>query len=190
MAKLTGGQKNKGFFTRLKQALSRSGSNSGVAYQDSEYPYITEEMITPLEKPLSSKEAVSIYRKHMLAIGYLEKSEMIDFVDSLKEEMAEHAQYLKEEVTAAKEALGEAKAEARPEIKRIKKLWSKSKDMDEKADYTRDLEETEAEIHAAEEDFAAATREFTLFKKDKRQFLINYINSEVHGSNWDEGRDD
>ncbi|MFW2364902.1 MAG: hypothetical protein ACN4GW_00675 [Desulforhopalus sp.] len=184
MVKLKKNRKNKGLFSRLKQAVSRSDNDPGVVYQESEYPYITDEMITPLEKPLSTKGAISIYRKHMLAIGYLEKTELNEFVRSLKEEIGEQQEFLKDEVRAAKEALAEAKGEVGPEIKRIKKLRSKTKDLDEKADYSRDLEEVEAEIHAAQQDLVAAVEDLEWFRKDKRQFLINYINSEVHGANW------
>ena len=189
MVKLINNQKKRSFFDRLRLIISRSGKDTTVAYQEGEYPYFTDEMITPVEKPLSTRDAVYIYRTYMLAIGYLEKSEMSDFVNSLKDGMDEHEQFLKEEVKAARETVVEAKAEARPEIKRIKKLRSKSKDADEKADYSADLEEVEFEVVSSQRDLAAAVEELTQFKKDKRQFLINYINSELHGSNWNQGRD-
>lgn len=189
MVKRIKNQKQKSLFDRLKQTVSRSGKDSAVTYQENEYPYMTDEMITPVEKPISTKDAVSIYRKHMLAIGYLERSEMSDFIGSLKDEIKEHEHFLKEEVKAAKEALAEAKAEARPEMKRIKKLRSKSRDADEKADYTEDLEEVKSEVHSALGDLDAAVEDLKRFKNDKRQFLINYINSEVHGPNWHLGRD-
>lgn len=189
MVKLIKNQKKKGFLSRLRQVVSRTDNDPGVGYQKSGYPYISDEMILPLEQPLSTKGAISIYRKHMLAIGYLEKSELTEFVSSLKEEIGEQEEFLKDEVRAAKEALAEVKGGAGPEIRRIKKLRSKTKDIDEKTDYSRDLEEVEAEIYAAQKDLAAAAEYLAIFKKDKRQFLINYINSEVHGANWKVGQD-
>jgi hypothetical protein len=191
MAKRTQNEKKKRFFDRLRQTISGPGGDvGGLSHQEQGYPYITEDMITPVGKPLGMRRAVSIYSKHMLAIGYLEKSEVSDFAASLKEEIAEQGEFLKEEVRAAKEALAEAKAEAGPEIKRIKKLRAKSRDADEKADYLQELAEVEEEIASAQRDLAVAVDELSRFKKDKRRFLINYINSEVHGPDWNQGQDD
>lgn len=188
MVKLTDNLKKKGFFARLKQTVSRSGKDSEISYQEDDYPLITSEMLTPADKSVGTKNALGIYKKHMLAIGYLEKDEIGDFVDRFREEINEHELYLKEELKAAKEALAEARAEARQESKKLRKLRSKSKDEDEKSDFTQDLGEVEAEVRSAQGELAAASGALTRFKKDKRDFLINYINTEVHGSEWNNSR--
>jgi hypothetical protein len=150
------------------------------------FPIISENMIAPVDEPISTRDGVKIYKQHMLAIGYLDKTELVDFVTNFQEDMKEHEQHLKGEVTWAKETLAEAKAEAKSEIKRIKKLLSRCDDEDEKKDLTREREGVEVEVDSAVRDVNRLSDELAKFKKDKRSFLVNYINTEVHGHDWKE----
>lgn len=150
------------------------------------YAVLTESTIHPPEKLLSTKDAVKIYKRHMLAIGYLEKAELGDFVRSLQEEIYEHEQQLKEEVVWAKETLAEVKAEVKSEAKRIKKLLATSDEDDESESLRQDLNSGRKEVDVAADDLKGHLEALANFKKDKRSFLVNYINTEVHGNNWKE----
>jgi len=184
MAKLIKIEKKKSLLSRLVQSISRPDREEESSSLDKQFPFINESMIEPVDEPISTRDAVKIYKQHMLDIGYLVKSELSDFVVSFKEEMKEHEQQLKSEVDWAKDTLAEAKAELKSETKRTKKMLSKSKDEDEKNDFSQDLESVEGEAGSAGEDFNRLSGELAQFKKDKRSFLVNYINTEVHGSDW------
>ena len=179
-------EKKKNLLSKFIKSLSGSPLKTESLSENGQYPLITEEMITPVDEPIKTRNAIKVYRKHMVAIGYLEKTELSDFVRNFQEEIQEHEQHLKDEVTWAKETQADVKAEAKSEIRRIKKLLSRSKDEDEKKDLAHDLESTENEVASAAVDLERFSDELLQFKKDKRSFLVNYINTEVHGIGWKE----
>jgi hypothetical protein len=179
-------KKKNNLLSKFIKTISGSPLKTESLSEDGQYPLIAEEMITPVDEPIKTRNAIKVYKKHMLAIGYLEKTELSDFVGNFQEEMQEHEQHLKDEVTWAKETLAEVKAEAKSETRRLKKLLSKSKDEDEKNDLDHDMESTENDVASAAGDLERLSGELLGFKKDKRRFLVNYINTEVHGIGWKE----
>jgi actin-related protein len=144
---------------------------------------MTPEMITPLDKPISTSRAALIYKKYMLKVGYMDKSDVSDFVRSLKEDMAEREEELKYEIKTAKEQVAEAKSE----VKIAKKKLSKCKDDDEREYAQEELATATVELEEEISGYEIFTAELALFKKDKRDFLLNYINCELHGDDWQEG---
>lgn len=179
-------KRKKSLLSTFIESLSGSSLKTECAVENGQYPFIAEEMITPADEPIKTRNAVKVYKKHMVAIGYLEKTELSDFVRNFQEEMLEHEQHLKDEVAWAKETLADVKAEGKSETRRIKKLLSRSRDEDERKDLADDLKSTEHEVASAAVDLERVSDELLHFKKDKRSFLVNYINTEVHGIGWKE----
>ena len=169
----------KGFLGKIYRGIGKADDDSGDG-GDTFLAVMTPDMISPADKPVSTSRALQIYKKYMLKVGYLEKADVSDYLRSLKEDMVECAEDLKYEVTNANEQMAEAKAA----VKRLQKQLRKCKDDDDREYVQEELNTAIAELNeetAAREKYVA---ELTLFKKDKRQFLLNYINSEIHGEDW------
>lgn len=172
--------------TKIKQKLGKvipkRKETTGEAGAEDVIPILTPDMIAPVDKPISTKRAVQVYKEFMLKVGYLDKSDLEDFARSLKEDMAEREKDLRFDIKSAKELV----AEARVEVKQRKKEHAKCKDDDDR-EYTREeLDAAQAELDEETAAHDLLVRKLNYFKKDKRGFLLNYINSEIHGDDWTE----
>ena len=143
------------------------------------YPILTVSMITPDDQPITTTGAMKTFEQHMLDIGYLEKDELSEHVGYLSDEIKGHGQYLKDEVTNTKEEIQEAKTE----LANLKKKLATCSE-DEKEDIEDGIELLVGELGIAAEDLEKYTNKLAKFKKDKRVFLVDYINTQVHGDDW------
>lgn len=168
-----------GLLSKLKRRMGKSRDDTLIP-GGSTFSVMTQDMITPADKPISINRAVQVYKKYMLQVGYLEKSDLPDFVRSLKEEMVAREEELKYEITNAKEQVKEAKAE----VKSLKKQLSRCKDDDDREYAQEELDTALDELNQEIVGYEKLMTELTLFKKDKRMFLLNFINSEIHGDEW------
>ena len=171
-----------GLLNKITSKLLKKGEVKDDTVEKAAYPLMTSKMITPLGKSVSTSRAVQVYKKYMLRVGYLEKEDISDFVRSLKEDMAEREEDLKNEIKSAKEQVAETKAE----VKSLKKHLSKCKDDDDREYVQEELDIAAAELLGDTTAYEQLATELTLFKKDKREFLLGYINSEIHGDDWQE----
>ncbi len=89
---------------------------------------------------------------------------------------------LKYEIKYAKEQIAEAKSE----VKSAKKQLSKCKDDDDREYTQEELDTANVELEEEVAIYEKFVAELALFKKDKRDFLLNYINCELHGDDWRE----
>lgn len=170
----------KGLLGKLTMGRRKGDEGAGDTADDASLSIMTPDMIHPAEKAVSTNRALQAYKKYMLEIGYLEKDDVSDYVRSLKEDMVEWEEELKFELKTAKELVAEAKLG----VKRLQKQLRKCKDDDDREYLQEELDTAETECNeetAAYEKYAA---ELALFKKDKREFLLNYINTEIHGEDW------
>jgi len=172
-----------GILGKISSRILKSGGNGSDIKSNASYSLLTSDMIVPVDKPISTSRAVQVYKKYMLKVGYLDKSDIADFVHSLMEDIAEREEELKFEIKNAKEQVAEAKAE----VKSLKKQLSKCKDDDDREYAGEELDTATAELEEETSNYEKFTTELALFKKDKREFLLNYINSEIHGDDWLEG---
>jgi len=169
-----------GILSKISRSISKSGKGTIDTGDTVAFSMLASNMITPVDKPISTTRAVQVYKKYMLKVGYLDKSDISDFVRSLKEDMAEREEDLKFEIKNAKEQVAEAKSE----VKTLKKQLSKCKDDDDREYAKEELDTGTQELKEEISGYEKFTVELTLFKKDKREFLLNYINSEIHGDGW------
>jgi esterase/lipase len=138
-------------------------------------------MFKPPEAMISSSEAKRMFKQCMLQLGVLGRGELTEHLGYFIEEMKSHEEYLRLEVDAAKEAYGAEIAEEKANISRWKKHLAKAKSPE-------DVEEAMDEISASEEELAnllrhvdGAKEELAIFKDDKREFLVRYLNIKLHG---------
>ncbi|BHH85427.1 hypothetical protein [Desulforhopalus sp. 52FAK] len=170
----------KGLLSKITSTLLKKGEVEGDAMEEAVFSLMTPEMIPPVGKPVSVSRAVQVYKKYMLSVGYLEKDDIADFVRSLKEDMAEREAELKYEIKNSKEQVVEAKAE----VKSLKKQFSKCKDDDDREYVQEELDRATADLVEETATYEQFVADLSLFKKDKRMFLLDYINSEIHGDDW------
>lgn len=173
--------KNK-IIQKLGKAIHKKEEPSGEVVGEGAIPILTPDMITPVDKPVSTKRAVQVYKEFMLKVGYLDKSDLDDFARSLKEDMAEREEELKFDIQSAKELV----AEARAEVKQRTKEHAKCKDDDDREYAKEELDAAQAELDEETAAHDLLVRKLNYLKKDKRGFLLNYINSEIHGDDWAE----
>lgn len=143
------------------------------------YPILTVSMIAPANQPITTTDAETIFKQHMLDIGYLEKDELNEHVGYLSDVIKGHEQHLKDEIADTKEEIQEAKTE----LANLKKKLATCSE-DEKEDTEDGIELLVGELGIAAEDLEKHTNKLAEFKKDKREFLVDYINTQVHGDDW------
>lgn len=142
------------------------------------YPLFSEDMIKPLDEPLPTTDAKKIYRQYMSGIGYLKKEEISDAVYDLSEAMKGEVEDRKATIQGYKEEMKDWKQRLKEEQSKLKKCTAEER---EEIQYA--IEEMEDNIQGNIEDIEQETRELELFKKDKREFLVNYINDELRHAN-------
>jgi len=138
------------------------------------YPLLKEEMLTPVDEPISTTEAKRIFKQFMKDIGYLEKDELSDHAGYLAEEIKDHEQYLREELSDKKEDVAEAKRQ----IKELKSSLKKA-DAAKTEDIQYEIDDLEDELVYSQKELEEAAEALSKFRKDKRAFLVEYINSQT-----------
>lgn len=142
-------------------------------------PPFRPEQIEPTDAKISSIDAKKVFRHYMLAIKYLDKTEVARHVGYFAEEMRSHEQLLRDEVARAKQECGPDIAETKAEIRAIERELARSTELSVKEELLTDLE-AETEALALQSMFLQrAEREYREFKEDKRAFLVAYINRQT-----------
>ena len=163
--------------------ISRCGLAGGVIEMfelfKKKYPILTVSTITPADQPITTTDAMKIYVQHMLDIGYLAKDKLSEHVGGLSNEIKRHGQSLKDAVTDTKEEIQEAETE----LANLKKKLATCSAEDRK-DIEDGIKLLEGELLIAAVDIEKATNNLVEFNKDKRAFLVDYINTQVHGDDW------
>jgi len=164
-------------------------------FKRKEIPILKPEMLTPVDAPISTADAKRLFKAWMLKIGRLDKQEIPDhvkyFADAMKDEEQGLKEFLDDEKRQVDEAIEERKTEFQDELNDLKEQLSESTDEDEKKALKLEIEDAKKEIRFVKETVTAEFRYFEKtsnalsdFKKDKRAFLVDYINSQVHGQDW------
>lgn len=147
------------------------------------YPRITNEMFQPLDSAITTAEAKRLYRDLTVKLGYHKgKSEAIWGVELLVQSINDHAEHLKFELEEAKQNLDSLDVE-KELIKELKADLKKCKDASERTEIETEIKAAEAIITRDEAAVIEASEALKQFKKNKRSFLIDYLNHELHGDN-------
>jgi hypothetical protein len=149
------------------------------------YPILKSEMFQPIDNKIGTAEAKKLFREWMLKIGYLEKDEVGDHVGYFADEIREEEDFLKSEVTRFKDELKDDVAQAKQDLKELKQQLKNCKTPEERAQLEQDIADLENEAANPDNSFLIeAQQALDAFKADKRGFLINAINTQVHGGDW------
>ncbi len=132
---------------------------------------LTSDMLQPTDAEVKTNDAVKFFREFMLKTGTLDKDEISDHTQMFREEMREHAEALREDLASSKEDLAEYK-----ETLKELKAGLKHADEEEKEDIEAEIEDTEIEIEDTKSEIEETRAELAAYQKDKRAFLINYVN--------------
>lgn len=148
------------------------------------------EMIKPVGEPLSTAQAKSTYRAWMLMIGHLsektreDKTVLAYAVESFAEDMKLHLDELKTNLSDARADRKDEVKELKAHLLELKKELAQCADPTEQKALARAINVTEKDIQTAPQGGEQEAAEIEQFKADKRAFLVDYINTEVHGPDW------
>ena len=141
------------------------------------FPRITTEMIEPVDAMLSTTAAKTVYKTFMLNIGYCDKKDITDNVRYFDEEIKLFESGLKAECTECKNNIRKYKKE----LLKLEQKSMKISDEDLLDDLNFQMDSTKEEICIWETDLIRISNALEKFKQDKRDFLIEYVNKEIHG---------
>jgi phenylalanyl-tRNA synthetase alpha subunit len=150
------------------------------------YPILRPSTLQPADAPIPTAAAKQIFKQYMLQIGYLDRQEVGEHVRYLADELKEHEQVLKDELANIRSNVSDELTELRPHLRQMKKEWAACKEPTEKQSLEDEIEETERQINRSHRELDEAMQKLGVFKVDKREFLVDYINSQVHGQRWRE----
>lgn len=152
--------------------------------EKSRYPIITPETFAPLGVPISTTDAKKLYKQVMQIIGFVEKGDMADSVRYLAEAMKQREDELKDEYTDEKNFVLEEIQFDKECIQELKADLKAAKTDDERTAIAIEISELEENIAQAQKRISEGKAAFDAFKTDKRAFLVEYMNCEIHGQDW------
>jgi septal ring factor EnvC (AmiA/AmiB activator) len=138
---------------------------------------LTSEMMQPIDEDIKANDAARIFREFMLKTGILDKDEISDHVQMLRDEMKDHTDALRDDLTSSREELVEYKAT----LKNLK-AELKHAEGEEREDIEAEIEDIEGEIENTNSEIETAKAEVAAYQKDKRAFLIEYVNRQYMNS--------
>lgn len=142
------------------------------------------EMLQPIDNKITTMEAKRIFKEWMLKIGHLDKQEVGDHVGYFSVAIKDQEECLKMEADHEKDQTKELLAEEKEYLKDAKRELATCKDESQKAELQSDVDAFEQEIARLTKCLVDHNKPLDDFKKDKRDFLVNYVNDQVHGSDW------
>jgi len=144
------------------------------------YPILRADMILPVDQPIPTVKAIQIYKEFMLKVGYLEKYELAWHADEFAESMRRRTDELADDVRYETECLDTASADTKQQIANLKHQYSQATDPDERECINDEIDDLKQELTPDDSDLKAAKKTLQSFRRDKRQFLIDYVNRETH----------
>lgn len=152
--------------------------------EKSRYPIITTETFAPLGVPISTTDAKRLYREVMVAIGYLDKGDTKRHVEYLAEAMKDRESDLRLALDDQKAYLQDTINDNKEQVRDLKKDLRAAKTDDERGVVTLEINDLESQILKYQGAIETEKAALESFKKDKRSFLVDYVNRELHGSEW------
>lgn len=163
----------KGMKAAAKESAKRKAENPP---KPKSFPVLTPDMLTPPDKVFTKAEAVKLYEMFVLEVGSSNKEDAgldaLDFgeqMDHLEERLKEDIEFLTQEHKDAKASVAEEKADLRAEG------WSRAELSEMMAQVSDDDVKAKVALEAAKEKLAE-------FKRNRRGFLVAYVNNQIHGT--------
>ena len=159
------------FFKAAGKAITAIQAQQPAARPKS-VPIMTMDMIDNNNQPISTAEAVKLFKEFSLKTGHLSKEELAEHGRYFSDEIREHAESLKEDST------GDL-ANIKEQIKDAKARRKIAKDEEQKLEIDEELESLQLDLASEIDSTKAALAELAEFKADKRAFLIGYTNRQT-----------
>ena len=131
-------------------------------------------MIDSKGEPITKAQAVKLYKEYMLAVGFLDKDEINYHATGFAEEIARHQEELEHDAVNDLASLQE-------QLKDLQAKYKGETDAETKEFLKEDIASVKDDIEKEKITNQPAVNALAAFKKDKRQFLIDYVNHEVQG---------
>lgn len=161
------------FFKAAGKAIA-SASNSPTPSKPKTVPVMTMDMIQSNGGPITSTQAIKLFKEFALKSGYLDKDELTEHAGYFSDEMKEHGGFLEDEaagdISSLKEQLKELRARRKGET-----------DKQTKEELDEEIKSALEDLEEETEHRQPAIRDLAAFKADKRQFLIEYMNRQTQG---------
>lgn len=150
------------------------------------FPILSAESIRPVSVHLSASDATAFYKLYMVQVGFVDKDEIGEHARSLAHEMRQYEAFLKSDIADFKNEIKEAKRQ----IATFRKAQLKAVSPVELQGFASEIMDCEADISNAEVKLAEFEADLNKFREDKRAYLHDYINKEIHGHYWKAGLKD
>ena len=141
-------------------------------------------MFQPADKKITTAEVKRIYKQYMKETGYLKKDDIAWQADAMVSDIHDHEEYLKANLDQEKDNYQEGIRALKDDLQELKRDLAKCTDAVGRAELEDDIEVTTEDLNRDESQIENASKALAAFKEDKREFLINYINNQIHGSKW------
>jgi flagellar motility protein MotE (MotC chaperone) len=154
------------------------------------YPILRADVLQPKDADISTAEAKRIYKAWMLQIGFyknkdsIDRAELADAIEYFAMAIKETEQYLKDELDHEKQIIKDEADGIKKEITKWREDL-KTASKEEKEEIRESIDYATLELKTLETTrLERATAEYASFKASKRDFLIDYINKETNGDDW------
>jgi septal ring factor EnvC (AmiA/AmiB activator) len=145
------------------------------------FSVLSAESIRPVSVHLSASDATAFYKLYMVQVGFVDKDEIGEHARSLAHEMRQHEAFLKSDIADFKNEIKEAKRQ----IATFRKAQLKAASPTEQQSLASDILDCEADIANAEVKLAEFEADLNKFRENKRTYLHDYINKQIHGHDWE-----
>lgn len=169
--------------------MTKGRESSPVGTDGNRYPILKPEMFEPRDQPITTAQAKKLYKEFLTQVGYFkahdyDRNEIAYDVEQLVDAINEREESLKFERDNEVEQRKEALAEAKEDLKEAKRELKSCKDDAKRAELEADVQAAEEWVGRHQKAIDELKAAPTTFKADKREFLIDYINRQLHGDDW------
>lgn len=161
------------FFKAAGKALAAASATAAKATPKA-VPLMTLDMIQSDGGPITSAQAIKLFKEFALKSGYLAKGELAEHAEYFSNELKEHAQALEED------AAGDI-ADFKAKLKDLKAQRKGETDKNTKEQLDDEIAVAQEELDEEMNYRKSAILALAAFKADKRQFLIDNMNQQTQG---------
>lgn len=161
------------FFKAAGKALAAASATPAKTTPKA-VPLMTMDMIQSDGGPITTAQAIKLFKEFALKSGYLAKDELTDHTEYFSDQLTAHAQYLEEE------AAGDI-TDFKAKLKNLKAQRKSEADKNIKEQLDEEIADAQEELDEEMNYRKSAILALAAFKADKRQFLIDYMNQQTQG---------
>jgi hypothetical protein len=174
--------KLKKLFTRIDCPEKAAATNAADSKsKNGDYPFLSSSMIRPEDKIISTENAKKHYKKFMKRIKFHRNSNRLSFYANIFTQNLEAKERSLE--YACKKDYDDLIINKK-ELHKLKENRSDLNDDLEKHYMTIKIKIHENTINELERSYEKNKFKYDEFMKNKKWFLVSYVNTEVHGDNW------